>query len=403
MSGRFVFALSALVGIVLTRTASAEVDFNKDIRPILENTCLKCHSEEKVKAGLRLDSKDNLLKGSKKGLVVTPGKADESLLYKLVAAEKTAKDRMPPEGEMLTKVQIEAIRNWINEGMKWPDGLVLKSLEPKGSAEDVGLPITPAEKTAVEKLQKQGVLAMRLAQSTNLLRVDFTHQKEAVKDENLALLKDMTNLVELNLGGTRITDKEMAHLRPLANLSYLVLHNTKITDAGLENLKGMPKLVSLNLYGDVDITDKGLEQLKGLANLRRLYVWQTKITKEAAKALADTVPGLVINLGPEGDVYKGKVEPPKVEGSGSASGSGSGSASGSPKPAGSGSGSASGSASGSPKPAGSGSGSASGSASGSPKPTGSGSASSSGPAKPAGSASVSGSTAKPAGSGSIQP
>jgi Leucine-rich repeat (LRR) protein len=353
MSIRYFFAASTIAVALLASRARADVDFTSDIKPILESNCLKCHGAEEAKSGLRLDSHKALLNGSKKTEnVVVAGKPDESILYKLVSAPKSAKERMPPDGEPMPKEKAELIKKWISEGAKWPDGLVLKTPESKGSPEDIGVAITDAEKAGVEKLKKQGVYADRLAQNTNWLRVDFSRSKEAVKEENLVLLKDMPNLTELNLGGTNISDKDLVHLKPLTNLTRLVLHNTKITDAGLENLKSMIKLYSLNLYADKEITDKGLEHLKGLTALRRLYLWDTKVTKEAAKAMVEDRPGLVINLGAADDYYKGKVDaPPKVEGSGSASGSASGS--------GSGSTSGSGSGSGSPKPPGSGSGSGS--------------------------------------------
>ncbi|MCS6852881.1 MAG: hypothetical protein NZ700_17110 [Gemmataceae bacterium] len=297
---------------VLARPAAAEVDFAKEIRPILEQHCLKCHGPDKPKAGLRLDTREELLKGSKiNDQVVIPGKAAESLLYQVIILPETDESRMPPEGKPLSKAQTDKIRDWINEGLNWPKDIVLRApgVPAKPAAAEAGLPITPEEKVAVEKLQKTGALVLRLAQNTNWLRVDFAYAKE-VKDEDLALLKDMPNLYELGLAGTTVTDAGLVHLQGLKNLTRLQLQNTKITDAGLVHLKGLEKLVSLNLYGTA-VTDAGLEHLKGLTSLRKLYLWQTKVTEAGAKKLAEAPPEVVIDRGYEAAAPETKPEETK--------------------------------------------------------------------------------------------
>src|ERR1044071_4888071 len=56
------------------------VTYAKDIKPMLEASCIRCHGEERQKGGLRLDSLEALLKGGEDGKVVTPGKSEKSLL-----------------------------------------------------------------------------------------------------------------------------------------------------------------------------------------------------------------------------------------------------------------------------------------------------------------------------------
>ena len=315
MKHSIAWLVPALFLALPAQRVAAEVDFVKDIKPILENSCLKCHVGEKARAELRLDTKANLLKGPKsKKPVVVAGKAMESKIIKLITLPEDDEDRMPPEPEkMLTKDQTAKLRDWINEGLKWPDDVVLKSIggSPDTVKDDPGQPITEQEKSAVAKLEKTGCLVIRLAQSTNLLRVDFSLRGKEVKDEDLLLLKDMAaNLTELNLGGTTITDAGLVHLKPLKNLTRLQLHNTKITDAGLANLKEMAKLTSLNLYGSAGITDAGLAQLKDLKALKKLYLWQTKATESGAKKLAEAIPGLAIDRGYDATAEKPK-DPPK--------------------------------------------------------------------------------------------
>src|SRR6266852_1507558 len=56
--------------------------FERNIRPILANSCFSCHGPEKQKAGLRLDSRAALLAGGDNGPVIVPGKAQASMLIK---------------------------------------------------------------------------------------------------------------------------------------------------------------------------------------------------------------------------------------------------------------------------------------------------------------------------------
>lgn len=316
MRSRKILTACVLSLLVVTGRAAAEVDFVKDIKPILEQSCLKCHGAEKPKSGLRIDTREGLIKGSRGGPVIEVGKADKSLFYTLTTKPKDDPERMPPEGDGLTKEQAEKLKTWINEGVKWPTGLVLKDTTAPSTAttkkdplDGPGLPISDAEKTAVAKLQGTGVLAMRLAQNTAWLRADFSLSARELKDADLAALKDIPNLVELDLGGTTVTDAGLAHLAGLKNLVRLQLEKTKVTDAGLAHLKGLDNLVSLNVYG-TEVTDKGLEHLQGLKNLKRVYVWQTKVTEAGAKKLSAAIPGLQVERG----LDAAPVEPPKPAG-----------------------------------------------------------------------------------------
>ena len=94
--------------------------FQKEVLPVLEGSCFKCHGAEKQKGGLRLDRKQDMLGGGDSGEpAITPGKSAES---PLVARITTAKpdEMMPPKGDRLTPQQIAAIQRWIDNGAHWP-------------------------------------------------------------------------------------------------------------------------------------------------------------------------------------------------------------------------------------------------------------------------------------------
>src|SRR5438874_2157371 len=86
---------------------SADVRFNRDIRPILSNHCFKCHGPDLKKGGLDLQNRDAALKTLKSGNVAfVPGKAKESQLIERVSAGADDPRHMPPKGERLKPEQI---------------------------------------------------------------------------------------------------------------------------------------------------------------------------------------------------------------------------------------------------------------------------------------------------------
>jgi len=95
------------------------VTYAKDIKPLVETSCVNCHGPEKQKGKLRLDSLEAALKGGENGKCIVPGNSAKSGLVHAVARldEDSA---MPPEGKAapLTKEQIGLIRAWIDQGAK---------------------------------------------------------------------------------------------------------------------------------------------------------------------------------------------------------------------------------------------------------------------------------------------
>ena len=89
----------------------ASVSFARDIMPIFEATCLKCHGVEKTEKGLDMRTHTALMVGSERGTVVVPGDAVGSRLAELVMNGK-----MPKRGTKLTPEQVQLIVDWINSG-----------------------------------------------------------------------------------------------------------------------------------------------------------------------------------------------------------------------------------------------------------------------------------------------
>src|SRR5438132_4777131 len=98
--------------------AGAAEFFEKEIRPILAEKCHQCHGSGKVRGGLHLTGREQVLKGGDSGPAVVPGKPERSLLVR--ALEYQGELKMPPKGK-LSDTQIARLKRWIAMGMPWPD------------------------------------------------------------------------------------------------------------------------------------------------------------------------------------------------------------------------------------------------------------------------------------------
>ncbi len=93
--------------------------FAKDIKPLFEKSCFKCHGAEKQKGKLRVDSLEATLKGSENGEILTKGDGKKgSLIVSLARLEEDS--AMPPDGKgtPLTPEEVGLVRAWIDQGAK---------------------------------------------------------------------------------------------------------------------------------------------------------------------------------------------------------------------------------------------------------------------------------------------
>ncbi|MEM9282465.1 MAG: PSD1 and planctomycete cytochrome C domain-containing protein [Verrucomicrobiota bacterium] len=101
--------------------AEAPLDFEKDVLPIFEATCLDCHDRDTLKGGVGLDSFYHATMPTDAGdSLFVPGKPEDSVLYHVVV-ESDPEKRMPPKGDPLYPDEIEILKRWIEEGAEWPD------------------------------------------------------------------------------------------------------------------------------------------------------------------------------------------------------------------------------------------------------------------------------------------
>ena len=135
----FTIAATALLAIPAGAIAAGETttpagpDFIKEVKPILENECVRCHGADKTKGKLRLDTREHFLKGGDTDVAVEPGNAEHSLLYERLILPKGDDELMPQETDPLTAEEIAIVKSWIDAGAHWPEDVTLKP--PKKRAE----------------------------------------------------------------------------------------------------------------------------------------------------------------------------------------------------------------------------------------------------------------------------
>src|SRR3984893_89076 len=135
---RVLFALPVVSITLLAQTPAATEEqkefFENRVRPVLAQNCFTCHTNSQM-GGLRLDSREGMLKGGKSGPAVVPGDAEKSML--ITAIRQTTEIKMPKNGH-LTEAQIGDLTSWVKDGAVWPEA-------PK-SSQSAGYVIRPDQR-----------------------------------------------------------------------------------------------------------------------------------------------------------------------------------------------------------------------------------------------------------------
>ena len=161
--------------IPTTLTLQAEVDFNRDIRPLLSDNCFHCHGPdpETREADLRLDTFEGATEGGEFDLAVVPGKPDESELINRIT-ETDPDDVMPPPEthKKITPAQVELFREWIKQGARYDDPWTYKK-PVKAKAPDIKTkdwPVNFVDQFILARLEKEKTPPSDDADSVTLVR-----------------------------------------------------------------------------------------------------------------------------------------------------------------------------------------------------------------------------------------
>ncbi len=110
---------------VMVLPCTAKPDFARDVAPILEVACVRCHNPEKDKGGLKLHNERGALRGGKGGAAYEAGDARGSQLIRRIGLPPEDDEFMPHQGEPLSRVQVQVLKQWVAGGAEWPEGRVL--------------------------------------------------------------------------------------------------------------------------------------------------------------------------------------------------------------------------------------------------------------------------------------
>ena len=154
-----------VLGCMLSPATADEIDFNRDIRPILSNKCLLCHGPDPdaLEAGLRLDQRDSAVSElDSEAVAVVPGSPQESELIARITAEDEDY-RMPPadHGAPLTAAEIDLLQRWIQQGAKfathWAYASPVRPSVPQASPQDQDWPRSPIDAFTLRRMQDHGL------------------------------------------------------------------------------------------------------------------------------------------------------------------------------------------------------------------------------------------------------
>lgn len=162
---------------------SSEEFFEKSVRPLLIQRCVKCHNGKKQSGELRLDTQAGMLKGGVSGAAIVKGQPKESLLITAVRREEGYE--MPPD-KPLAASEIQVLEHWIKIGAPWPKSEVLKPEETTDRAkahwafQPVGQPKVPVitdswvrnpiDAFVLTRLQEEGLSVSPEADRRTLIR-----------------------------------------------------------------------------------------------------------------------------------------------------------------------------------------------------------------------------------------
>ena len=295
--------------------------YENEIAPILKTKCYTCHSAEKQKNLLRLDTEAFIKKGGKSGLILLAGNILKSPLYTNLVLPIEDDKHMPPKGKhQLSNNEINSIQQWIQSGASFNDRIDTLFNYTKKSAthidtvlnkkvisnttvnNKVSVEVTttnlpaPISSAIIDDYKNKNIILSNLQEGTPFVMANFVNVVPFENSILLDLQKIEKQLVVLKLSNLPIKDADLKIIASLSNIKRLNLENTAITNDCLPYLKELPALEQLNLYG-TNITDEGLKQLASFKNLSVLYLWKTKVTANGIEAFKKERPNITIEMG----------------------------------------------------------------------------------------------------------
>ena len=292
------------------------------VQPILEAKCISCHSAQKAKGELVMETKEFLIKGGKDGKLWDTTQAGFGLLMQRIHLPLESRKHMPPQGKpQLTDDEIAILYHWIKNGGSFT--AKVDSLPQKDSLRLLAMPLfqtietddytfDPPDEKKVQALNNNYRVVKPLAIGSPALSVEF-FSKEQFKSQQLKDLLDVKNqIVTLNLTKMPVTDEDLKTIGQFTNLRKLNLSFTDITGATLPELSKLKELKILSLSG-TQIKTANLQSLSGMKKLSHLIVWDVTLSAAELNTLQQRLKTTTIETGFRGDTVLIKLNPPIIE------------------------------------------------------------------------------------------
>ena len=180
ISSAFGLALATSLSILGDAGRADELRYNREVRPILAESCFRCHGPGTKKAGLRLDRSEAAYKKTESGEIpVVPGKADESEMIRRILSDDPNEVMPPPAAKKpLKPEEKELLKRWVQEGAKYEAHWSFQSpvKEPLPKVEGPGYSVNnPVDAFIADRLKHSGLKMNPEADRPTLIRrVAFT-------------------------------------------------------------------------------------------------------------------------------------------------------------------------------------------------------------------------------------
>ena len=279
------------------------------VKPILEDKCVRCHSDKEPSGGFNADHFATLFEEGETGTAVVRGSLSESELIRRVTLPTSSIKFMPPNGEPLSYTELKVLQYWIVQGADSLARFDYSSMDTELARlvkRDYSLDFTPKpyyEKAKADslppqllrELQAAGFRAKYLGGDNFFLDVGF--EKDTLPVSGLSALNPVKdNITFLDLSNLVLTDSLLPGLTNFPNLTRLDLHATNVSDAAFEGFSAIEHLEVLNVY-QTPVSGKGIESALESPSLRRVYLWQTSVSDEVADKLITAYPSVQFDRG----------------------------------------------------------------------------------------------------------
>lgn len=254
----------------------------------------------------------SLLAGGKSGPGLDILKPENSELLQRINHPISDEKHMPPEGKnQLTSTEKSILVEWILLGADPTTKLTDLALESElaslihemgeNSAPPQWEDLPTIKNSTIEELNTNYCAIQREFNESNALSVQIFPHLTYSPEDVLKLKSIKKNIVALDLSGVPLGKKEMEFVGSCPNLEKLEIDRTPVDDQLFSKIAKLSKLKYLKAYS-TDISDKSLPAFVNNQELEKVYLWDTKISKEKIVELESSKPDLQIDMGVDDNI-----------------------------------------------------------------------------------------------------